>query len=165
MMNERWEQAEGEYDRVLALNSGNANVMAETGLALIMLGRAEEGVGHLEEAIRLNPIYPDAHRRWLGVGLFRAHRYEDAVDALRAVHSLNGWGYAFLAAAYARLDQSELAADALKMFVKDRRHELESAGAPAGSTADLLGNNRRNFRYDAEWEHFLGALRDAGLPE
>ena len=165
MMNERWEHAEGEFDRALALRPGDADVLVETGHGLIMVGRAEDGIGIIEEAIRLNPLYPDVHRRWLGIGLFRSRRYEDAVDALRAVHLLDGWGYAWLAAAYARLDQSKLAADALKMFVKERRQELKSAGASEGSTTDLLGNYRRNFRYEAEWEHFLGALRDAGLPE
>ncbi len=165
MMNERWEQAEGEFDRALALRPGDADVLVETGHGLIMVGRAEDGIGIIEEAIRLNPLYPDVHRRWLGIGLFRSRRYEDAVDALRAVHLLDGWGYAWLAAAYARLDQTKLAADTLKMFVKERRQELESAGASEGSTTDLLGNYRRNFRYEAEWEHFLGALRDAGLPE
>ena len=115
--------------------------------------------------MRLNPLHPDVYRRWLGIGLFRSHRYEDAVNALRAVNLLDGWGHAWLAAAYARLDQSKLAADAMEMFVKERRQELISAGASASSTTDLLGNYRRNFRYDAEWQHFLGALRDAGLPE
>ncbi len=163
--NERWEQAEGEFDRVLALKPGDADVLVETGHGLFAVGRAEDGIGLIEEAIHLNPLYPDAYRRWLGIGLFRSRRYEDAVGALRAVHLLDGWGYAWLAAAYARLDQSELAADALKMFVKERRQELKSAGASAGSTPDLLGNYRKNFRYEAEWEHFLVALRDAGLPE
>jgi adenylate cyclase len=165
MANERWEQAEGEFDRALSLRPGDAEVLVETGHGLIMVGRPEDGVGIIEEAIRLNPLYPDVHRRWLGLGLFRSRRYEDAVDALRAVNLLDGWGYAWLAAAYARLDQTKLAADALEMFVKKRRQELTSAGASAGSTKDLLGNYRRNFRYEAEWQHFLGALRAAGLSE
>jgi TolB-like protein len=164
IMNERWEQAEGEFDRALALRPGDAEVLVETGHGLIMVGRPEDGVGIIEEAIRLNPLYPDVHRRWLGIGLFRSRRYEDAVDALRAVNLLDGWGYAWLAAAYARLDQTKLAAGALEMFVKERRQELTSAGASSGSTTDILGNYRRNFKYEAEWEHFLGALRDAGLP-
>jgi adenylate cyclase len=165
LMNERWEQAEGEFDRALALKPGDAEVLVETGHGLIMVGRPEDGVGIIEEAIRLNPLYPDVHRRWLGLGLFRSRRYEDAVDALCAVNLLDGWGYAWLAAAYARLGQTKLATDALEMFVKKRRQELTSAGASAGSTPDLLGNYRKNFRYEAEWEHFLGALRDAGLPK
>ncbi len=163
--NERWEQAEGEFDRVLALKPGDADVLVETGHGLFVVGRAVDGIDLIEEAIRLNPLYPDAYRRWLGIGLFRSHRYEDAVGALRAVHFLDGWGHAWLAAAYARLDQSELAADALKMFVRERRQELKSVGASAGSTPNLLGNYRKNFRYEAEWDHFLGALLDAGLPE
>jgi len=124
MMNERWEQAEGEFDRALELRPGDAEVLVETGHGLIMVGRPEDGVGIIEEAIRLNPLYPDVHRRWLGIGLFRSRRYEDAVDALRAVNLLDGWGYAWLAAAYARLDQTKLAAGALEMFVKERRQEL-----------------------------------------
>jgi tetratricopeptide (TPR) repeat protein len=165
MANERWEQAEGEFDRALALRPGDAEVLVETGHGLIMVGRPEDGIAVIEEALRLNPLHADVHRRWLGIGFFRARRYEDAVNALRAINLLDGWGYAWLAAAYARLDQSKLATDALETFIRERRQQLSSTGASADSTADLLGNYRRNFRYEAEWEHFLGALRDAGLAD
>ena len=165
MANERWEQAEGEFDRALALRPGDAEVLVETGHGLIMVGRPEDGIAVIEEALRLNPLHADVHRRWLGIGLFRARRYEDAVNALRAVNLLDGWGYAWLAAAYARLDQPKLATDALKTFIRERRQQLTSTGASADSTADILGHYRRNFRCEAEWEHFLGALRDAGLAD
>ena len=165
MANERWEQAEGEFDRALALRPGDAEVLVETGHGLIMVGRPEDGIAVIEEALRLNPLHADVHRRWLGIGFFRARRYEDAVNALRAINLLDGWGYAWLAAAYARLDQSKLATDALETFIRERRQQLSSTGASADSTADLLGNYRRNFRCEAEWEHFLGALRDAGLAD
>jgi adenylate cyclase len=162
MANERWEQAEGEF---VALRPGDAEVLVETGHGLIMVGRPEDGIAVIEEALRLNPLHVDVHRRWLGIGFFRARRYEDAVNALRAINLLDGWGYAWLAAAYARLDQSKLATDALETFIRERRQQLTSTGASADSTADILGHYRRNFRYEAEWEHFLGALRDAGLAD
>ena len=43
MANQRWEQAEGEFDRALALRPGDAEVLVETGHALIMVGRSQEG--------------------------------------------------------------------------------------------------------------------------
>ncbi len=160
----RWEEAELELDRVLTLNPGDADLLAEVGDGLFSVGRLEIGIALMEEAIRLNPLFPDSYRRWLGSGYYRSRRYQDAVTALRGVR-LEGWGYAWLAASFARLGEFERASEAVKTFVVQRRKELESAGVPAKTTADLLGNYEDNFRHDADWEHFLDGLRKAGLPD
>lgn len=159
----RWEEAELETDRLMSSRPGDADILAEAGHALFVVGR-DEGVAVLEEAVRLNPLSPDSYRRWLGIGYYRSKRYRDAATALRAVR-LEGWGYGWLAASFARLGEFERARDTLSLFISKRREELESAGVPAHTSTDLLGNYRDNFRHEKEWRHFLDGLRLAGLTE
>jgi hypothetical protein len=113
--------------------------------------------------VRLNPLYPDVYLRWLGIGYYRGKRYRDAAKALSGAR-LEGWGHGWLAAAYARLGDETRAQAAIARFMELRSDELGAAGASAGSVEDLLGNYQSNFRHEAEWEHFLSGLREAGLP-
>jgi adenylate cyclase len=159
-----WEEAEAELDRALARKPGDPDIMAEVGHGLYVIGRPEEGIPLLEEAVRLNPLYPDVYLRWLGIGYYRGERYREAARALSGAR-LEGWGHGWLAAAYARLGDKPRAQAALAQFVELRSEELGYASASAGSVQDLLGNYQSNFRYEAEWEHFLNGLREAGLPD
>lgn len=160
----RWDEAELELDRVLSLKPGDADVLAEAGHALKAVGRVEVGIALLEEAIHLNPLFPESYQRWLGLAYYRARRYRDAVKALRATR-LEGWGYGCLAASLAQLGEFEQAQVALKTFVAQRRKELEAAGVSADTTTDLIGNYKDNFRLEEDWEQLLAGLRKAGLTE
>jgi len=158
----RWDEAEMEVDRVLSLKSGDADILVETGHALYVVGRSETGIALIEEAVRLNPLFPDSYRRWLGIGYYRAKRYQDSVNTLRSIQ-LDSWGYAWLAAAFARLGEIQQAANALDEFVNKRKEELGSAGKSAKTSSNLLGNYKDNFRHEVEWQHFLDGLTLAGL--
>jgi len=160
--NGRWDEAELELDRVLSLKSGDADVLVETGHSLYVVGRLEAGIKLIEEAVQLNPLFPDSYRRWLGIGYYRAKRYHDAAITLRSVE-LDGWGYGWLAASYARLGEPEKAAEALQDFICQRSKDLDTAGVIADTTAEILGNYRENFRFESDWLDFLGGLSLAGL--
>ena len=157
----RWEEAEKELDRVLTMKPGEADILAEAGNGFKAVGRLDVGIALLEEAIRLNPLFPDTYQRWLGQAYYRAGRYQEAIDTLRVVR-MDGWGYGVLAASLARVGQLEHARDALNKFIAQRQKELESGGV-ADATADLLGNYRDNFRTEADWQHLLEGLHMAGL--
>ena len=160
----RWDDAEHEFNQMLSLNSGDADILAELGMAQSSLDNFDVGIPLLEEAIRLNPLAPEHYQRWLGTGYYGAKRYRDAVVALRAGR-IDGWTYGYLAASYARLGELEQAHEALDAFVELRRKELQKSGVPTDETADLLGNIKVNFRYESDWEHFIEGLRIAGLPD
>jgi tetratricopeptide (TPR) repeat protein len=78
-----WRDTETLFWRAVAVTSRNA--VAENGLgsALIKNGRTGEGVRHLEEALRINPSFPEAHYN-LVVVLVREGRMEDAIQHYRA---------------------------------------------------------------------------------
>jgi Tfp pilus assembly protein PilF len=157
-----WEEAELELDRVLTLKPGDADILAEAGNGFKAVGRLEVGIALLEEAIRLNPLFPDTYQRWLGQAYYRAGRYQEAINTLRAIR-LDGWGYGVLAASFARVSELEHASDAVNNFIAQRQKVLESSGMSASTTADLLGNYKDNFRTEAEWQHLLDGLHLAGL--
>ena len=159
-----WEEAELELDRVLTSRPGDADILAEAGNGFKAVGRLEIGVALLEEAIRLNPLFPDTYQRWLGQAYYRAGRYQEAINTLRAVR-VDGWGYGVLAASFARVGELEHARDALNKFIAQRQKELKSSGMSASTTADLLGNYKDNFRTEVEWQHLLDGLYMAGLTE
>ena len=159
-----WEEAELELDRVLTLKPGDADILAEAGNGFKAVGRLEVGIALLEEAIRLNPLFPDTYQRWLGQAYYRAGRYREAIDTLRAVR-VDGWGYGVLAASFARVGELEHAHDALNKFIAQRQKELKLSGASASTRADLLGNYKDNFRTETDWQHLLEGLQMAGLSE
>ena len=160
----RWEEAELKCERMAAAKIGDADVMVEVGHALLVVGKSDWGIAMIEKAIQLNPLFPDSYRRWLGQGYFRAKRYQDAVSAFRAA-PLEGWAHGCLAASLAYLGEREQAREAMNVFVTKKSTELEAAGAPASTTADLIGNYQDNFRHQEEWDHFLNGLRMAGLSD
>jgi adenylate cyclase len=162
--NSQWEDAEIELDRVLASKPGDADILAESGNGLKAVGRLEVGIALLEEAICLNPLFPDTYQRWLGQAYYRAGRYQEAINTLRAVR-MDGWGYGVLAASLVRVGELEHARDALNKFVAQRHKELKTSGVSASTTADLLGNYKDNFRTEADWRHLLDGLHMAGLTE
>ena len=158
----RWEEAELELDRVLALKPGDADILAEAGNSFIHVGRLEVGIDLLEEAIRLNPLFPDSYQRWLGHAYYYAGRYQEAIKTLRAAR-VDGWDYGYLAASFARVGELEHARDALNEFIVQRQKVLKSSGVSANTTAELLGNIKDNFRTEADWQHLLDGLHMAGL--
>jgi len=160
--NGRWEEAELELDRVLTSKPGDADVLAEAGNGFNAVGRPEVGIALLEEATRLNPLFPDSYQRWLGQAYYRAGRYQEATTTLRAVR-VDGWGYGWLAASFARLGELERARETLNKFIAQRQKELKSSGVSASTTADLLGNYKDNFRTEADWQRLLDGLHMAGL--
>ena len=157
-----WEEAELELDRVLTLKPGDADILAEAGNGFASVGRLAVGIDLLEEAIRLNPLFPDSHQRWLGQAYYVAGRYQEAINNLRAVR-VDGWGYGYLAASFARVGELEHARDALNKFIAQRQKELKLSGVSASTTGDLLGNFKDNFRTEADWQHLLDGLHMAGL--
>lgn len=160
----QWEEAEIELDRVLALKPGDADVLAELGNGLLHAGHLDAGINQLEEAIRLNPLFPDSYQRWLGQGYYYAGRYQEAINTLRAA-LVDAWDNAYLAASFARVGELEQARKALNKFIAQRQKVLKSSGVSANTTAELLGNIKDNFRTEADWKHLLDGLHMAGLTE
>ena len=146
------DRAEHHHRRAIALNPNDANAMASLAPLLTYLGRAEEGIDCLREAMRLNPYHPDWYWSDLSMALYATRRYSEAVAALRRMTRPGYWQWSRLAACYAQLNQM---AEARAAAAEVRRLR------PNFSTANI----RLPYKHAADAEHLLSGMRKAGLPE
>ena len=139
------------YERALALNPNNADIMAELADTFGHSGRSEESIELLKKAMRLNPFYPD-HYLWKMGGIYYIQRaYEEAIDIVQRMHNPTE-GCRILAASYAQLgkiDKARLYAE--KVMEAHPHFSLKR-------WRTVLPDKNPD-----ETEHFLEGLRKAGL--
>ena len=143
---------EWHYQRAMALNPNDANVIASSGVLCALLGRPEEGIDRIRQAMRLYPYHPEWYWIDLGIVLYMARRYEDAIEAYRHRTKPGYWVLSRLAACYAQMGRMEEAAVAAAQVLKLK---------PDFSVAAL----RRAGWGTAESQHVKDGMRKAGLPE
>jgi hypothetical protein len=102
--------------------------------------------------MRLNPYHPEWYWVDLGIVLYIARRYADAVEAYSHRTRPGSWVLARLAACYAQMGRMQEAAAAAAEVRKLR---------PDFSLAKL----RRTGWNATDTEHILEGMRKAGLPE
>ena len=142
-----------EFNKALALNPNNADVLMDWGWNLSLWGRAEEGIAAIEKAMRLNPQHPEWYERGLGVAAYTARHYEDAIAALNKVKEHVRISRAYLAASYAQLN---LIAEATAEM--DETLKLD----PDATVESII--SLQPYRNSADRDHFRDGLRKAGLP-
>jgi TolB-like protein/Tfp pilus assembly protein PilF len=140
------------YEQALALNPNDANAMAASGVVLAALGRAEEGIDRIREAMRLNPYHTEWYWMDLGMTLYLARRYADAVEAFGHRTQPGPWTLCRIAACYAQIGQMEEAHAATAEALRQQ---------PDFSLSKL----RLPMWNASEAQHLLEGMRRAGLPD
>ncbi|NJO35577.1 MAG: hypothetical protein HC869_23375 [Rhodospirillales bacterium] len=97
-------------ERAMALNPNDDLIVAEHARLLNTLGRWEEGLLRIREAMRLNPYHPNWYWNIEGLSLHHAERYEEAIDAYGRIDVPQFWVEAYLAACHAMCGRDERAA-------------------------------------------------------
>jgi adenylate cyclase len=151
----------GLYDEALealqtaiTLNPNDADGYAFLARALSFAGRPDEGIELIDKAQRLNPAAPGWYAWNLGIALYLARRYDDAVAVLRRARPLGDVAYRWLAASYGQLGREQDARAAAAEYLKLM---------PDFAIARHL--ERMPFQNPADREHYADGLRKAGLPE
>jgi TolB-like protein len=107
-------------DRAIALNPGCSSAWFMSGLVRVRIGETDLAVAHLETAMRLDPIGPDLPNQmgFMAWARFQQGRFAEAVALAKGFvrQKAHPRGYAFLAASYGHLGQSEAATDALEHY-------------------------------------------------
>jgi len=80
-------QANGEFERALALAPGNAEVLRVSGPFAAWMGHFDTAVAAARRAVVLDPLARGSHAQ-LGRALYAARRYEESVAAWAEVISL-----------------------------------------------------------------------------
>jgi adenylate cyclase len=83
------ERAIAELEKAIALNPNAADQLAELGNILTWAGRPEEGMGWVQKAMRLNPIFPVWYLWALGHAYFLMNQREEAVEVFKRAINVN----------------------------------------------------------------------------
>lgn len=153
MAERRYERTEAEYRRAMELNPSLADVRANWGSTANRLGMAEEGVGSLELAIRLNPNHPVWYTWFHGAALYGVSRFEDAARVLQAVAVHTVVSRLYLAASLHRLGRQA-----------EARSELVSAQEELPGLSVAMLEQMESYRDPSDQARLSDALRATGLP-
>jgi adenylate cyclase len=83
MLQRDWGKAELHHARAFALNPNDPRLLTQRGELLFWMGRAADGVGWIEQAMRLDPYNAETRAHLLGRALMAAGRHEQALAAYR----------------------------------------------------------------------------------
>jgi adenylate cyclase len=152
-----------EFERALALNPNDANMLAEMSGLLTAVGRHDEAVAQVRRAILFNPSFPEWYRWMLGWALHHARDYAGSCRALEQISTPNNEVRLILAAGHARLAASAGSED-------ERRHHAAQAERHSREfrqrRPDWSRERERaklHFVRDADAEHWLEGLKLAGI--
>jgi len=121
VMLSRHDEAVAEGERCYQLEPNSVGTLFWYGTILISVGRVEEAVSLLKEAIRINPIPPNTYLRNTAIALRELGRYEEAIAYLkRAVERepTDFLAYYGLAATYSMAGRMEEARAAAKEVLR-----------------------------------------------
>ena len=154
LVRREFEQAELHQRRALELNPNDPRIVSQMGEILTFMGQTDEGIEWLEKALRLDPHSLDRRNTNLGVGLFAAERFADAVTTFRQVATLGEQHHAYLAAAYARTGDKSASG----------RHATEVMGLNPDFSASAHVA-KMPYMHEADRQRHREALVEAGLPD
>jgi adenylate cyclase len=153
----KYEEGITEAQKGVALDPNGAHGYLYLNLTLRYAGRFEEAIQAIEKAIRLNPFPPVTYFRFACGTYFFVGRYEEAIAAGKKAVTVGPNDYMahmWLAAAYGlagRQEEAHIAAEEVLRLNPKFSVVFWAKTLP--------------YKNQADREHFIGALRKAGLPE
>ena len=153
LFHQRYNQAEAEIERAIAINPNDAHGLAGRGTILLWLGQTDAAIEALEQAQRIDPDLNAIDRFALSLAYYLKRRYDAAIEQaelnLRTTAGAN-FSRVLLAAAYAQHNRAEDAARVVTMIRRiDPTFDPQEFGNKFLSSGDL--------------EHLRDGFRKAGL--
>jgi TolB-like protein len=148
------EQALAEFNRAETLSPSDADLLLVIAWSIPGLGETDRAVTLADQALKLNPHYPDWYNQGLSYAYFFGEQYDKSVKYRLLVKEPLALDYAFLAMAYAylgRTGDAETATANVKRL--DPTWVAERYLSDAGGFAEK------------EAELFVNGARKAGLPD
>jgi adenylate cyclase len=165
LVRREFEEARSEIQVALDLNPNDPEARRYYGLYLAATGKPEAGIEQIDLAKQLNPF----DTRWVlwvrGIACFTAHRYDDAIAALRQAREINNEVRGWLAASYAHAGRLGKARAMLEEFLQVA--ETDMAVFPGRSLKDWEPYWHGAFEYQdqKDFDHLFDGMRKAGLPD
>ncbi|PPR11408.1 MAG: hypothetical protein CFH41_00992 [Alphaproteobacteria bacterium MarineAlpha11_Bin1] len=101
--NNNLEQAQRHQEKAQRLNPNYDLVVVQSGELMTWLGRPEEGVNLIRQAMELNPFHPPRFWGHLGRAYFTGKHYQEAVSAMENIETPDVLQLAYTAASHAYL--------------------------------------------------------------
>lgn len=139
------------FERAVALNPNDADILSHMADALAHMGRSKEAIDLLGRAFRLNPFFPDQYLWYLGGAYFNLKQYKKAIDAVERMYNQTE-GRRLLAASYAYLGDKEQA-----------RYQAEKVIEAYPNFSLDHWSNVQPDKYSEDTGHFVEGLGRAGL--
>ncbi len=148
----KFDEARAEFEEALKTNPNDVRILVLASEFYGWTGQPKEAIHRIQEAMRLNPNYPNWYLYSLGFCQYVAHDYQGAVETLRKMSPM-GVARGLLAASLAQLGRMEEArAEAEKCLKENPSY----SATYVGSTSPFL--------HDKDRQHVVEGLIKAGLP-
>lgn len=160
LYNGEYAKAEASYDRARELNPNDAELLAEMSNFLGYVGKPQQAIHQLKEAIRLNPFHDHWYDHYLGWAYEEAGMPKEAIEVLKPLIDVEKpdddqlWFFPTLAAAYAQAGRMDDAHRIVKRLLSLK---------PEFSISENV--SALPYKEKAQRDRYVNALRLAGLPE
>jgi TolB-like protein len=151
---QRWSEAETEFATALKLDPNHADAWAMSSELMVLCGRRDDAIAHIEKALRLNPHPPDWYYWYLGTAQYLDRQYDRAIETLRRVETYRTLSRRTLAASLAQLGRLDEARQEAELFM------VSNPGFTINHWAES-----HPFRDGAAQQHFIEGYHKAGLPD
>ena len=151
------DRAIAALEKAISLDPNYADAYAYLASVMTNSGRAEEALGHVERAMRLNPRFPFWYFYEAGKSQFMMTRYEAAVESFEKAVERNPnviWPHHYLAAAYGQAGR-----------IDDAEWELEELRALGYEMSLSRSRAAINLHDEAYLKRYIEGLSKAGVPE
>jgi TolB-like protein/class 3 adenylate cyclase/tetratricopeptide (TPR) repeat protein len=152
----RWAEADKQFRSSVEMCPANSHTLILAASGLASIGKAAEGAGLADRALRLDPRMTPANLTGVHDAYYMAQRYEDTIDVVMRMpeeqRSRSSW--VFLAVSYARLGRTQEAADARAKLLK----------AFPEVSAERMLNEDYVYARGEDQDLFVEGFRVAGLP-
>lgn len=148
------EQAQHHQNKAHRLNPNYDIVVVQSGELLTWLGRPEESIELIKQAMMLNPYHPPRFWGHLGRAHFTGKHYEEARAAIEHVVEPDLSQCAFLAASYGFLEKTDEAARYVQL-ASDKKADV--------SVKELMP--MQHYSHEGDREHFREGLLKAGFSD
>ena len=151
-----WDRAILRYDRAIELNPSDSNILNGSSTPLLYVGRTDEGIARIRQAMGVDPFYPDDFHWQMSWALWEKGDCDGAVLEMQKMATIPDPAQRMYAAALSCAGQRDRARDALAIFLQ------------SSNQATLRGERERLatlWSASGSLDRWIEDLRAAGMPE
>jgi TolB-like protein/DNA-binding winged helix-turn-helix (wHTH) protein len=150
------EQALARFDQAIALNPSNSEILVNSTNPLLYTGRTDEAIDRIEQAMGIDPFYPDWFNWQMGWALWEKNDCRAALAAMEKMSRIPSGAHRMLAGIHACLGNERAAKEALAVYLQN---------APGESISKERRKWEKIWTAPGSLDRWIKQMRIAGLPE